>query len=541
METFNFNCPQCKNSLSAQEEWRGLTTECPYCKKNITIPLAFRNTPLPKPQKSAKAKVILTNLPWKQIIIFTILVLSITIYLTQCSSEAQHRKRVKNLNGFVVLNKAALASPSDKVKFYYYEKDKFISYSPASGAYTKEHSSICVYPQLTFSMEDNKYRFRIHFVTPTLDKTCTIKFVSGAKREFEIKKNIIDISPEDYYIYFVKDTPVRIDTRAFTKYNILQDYTLAGTPEDFKCFKDFEELFILQKHSAEYSFPHDFCNSQLKIYGRELARFAKDHSGVFPDNLLQLREVEYCSNTAFCPVSGKMYQYRLAGRKDIKSIILPPDEITIFCPGCKTGLRGDGMPSSQPLHPGSMNAPVRKIQDDRVFITAKLRNTANQEFIPFIENISIAPENNDFIARVNEFQNYIKQLQELRIKADTYAAVPNIDSTKHFEAQIKLGDTKLKIQNLIIKTGKIYIDHSQELLQMLAFDIQNKRPQRIYGVNGFSNGQALLNNVKPGKYIVSAAGTIQNIRFTWIFATEKIEGKPLYLNLTNNQDCLINE
>ena len=188
-----------------------------------------------------------------------------------------------------------------------------------------------------------------------------------------------------------------------------------------------------------------------------------------------------------------------------------------------------------------MNAPVRKIQDDRVFITAKLRNTANQEFIPFIENISIAPVNNDFIARVNEFQNYIKQLQELRIKADTYAAVPNIDSTKHFEAQIKLGDTKLKIQNLIIKTGKIYIDHSQELLQMLAFDIQNKRPQRIYGVNGFSNGQALLNNVKPGKYIVSAAGTIQNIRFTWIFAAEKIEGKPLYLNLTNNQDCLINE
>ena len=25
------------------------------------------------------------------------------------------------------------------------------------------------------------------------------------------------------------------------------------------------------------------------------------------------------------------------------------------------------------------------------------------------------------------------------------------------------------------------------------------------------------------------------------FAAEKIEGKPLYLNLTNNQDCLINE
>ena len=148
MTTFNFNCPQCKNSLSAQEEWRGLTTECPYCKKNITIPLAFRNTPLPKPQKSTKAKVILTNLPWKQIIIFTILVLSITIYLTQCSSEAQHRKRVKNLNGFVVLNKAALASPSSKINFDYYEKHKLISYSPASRAYT--HMLLC---SLVYALE----------------------------------------------------------------------------------------------------------------------------------------------------------------------------------------------------------------------------------------------------------------------------------------------------------------------------------------------------------------------------------------------------
>ena len=541
MATFNFNCPQCKNLLSAEDEWRGMETQCPYCQKTIIIPLLRKSRITPMRYDISKIKDFLSILPWKWLILLIALVLSITIYLTQCSSEARHRKRVKNLNGFVVLNKAALASPSDKVKFYYYEKDKFISYSPASGSYTKEHSSICVYPQLTFSMEDNKYRFRIHFVTPTLDKTCTIKFVSGAKREFEIKKNIIDISPEDYYIYFILDTPERIDSKAFSQYGFLQDYTLAGKPEDFKCFKDFEELFILQKHSAEYSFPHDFCNSQLKIYGRELARFAKDHNGKFPDNLQQLREMEYCSNTAFCPVSGKMYQYRLAGRKDIKSIILPPDEITIFCPGCKTGLRGDGMPSSQPLHPGSMNAPVRKIQDDRVFITAKLRNTANQEFIPFIENISLAPLNNDFIARINEFQNYMRQLQELRIKADTYAAVPNIDSTKYFEAQMKLGNTKLNIQELIIKMGKIYLDHSQELLQMLAWDVQNKRPQRVYGVNGFNNGQALLNNVKPGKYIVSAAGTIQNIRFTWIFATEKIEGKPLYLNLTNNQDCLINE
>ncbi|MBO5308171.1 MAG: hypothetical protein J6C40_09225 [Lentisphaeria bacterium] len=551
MATFNFNCPQCGNLLSGEDEWRGMESECPYCKKNITIPLAFRKTPLPKPQKSAKAKVILTNLPWKQIIIFTILVLSITIYLTQCSSEAQHRKRVKNLNGFVVLNKAALASPSSKINFDYYEKYKLISYSPASRAYTKGYTSVSVYPRLDFSIEENKYLLRIYFSAPTLDKKCTVKFISGVKREFEIKSikshpyipsQFIDMTPEEYYIYFILDTPERIDTKAFSKYGFLQDYTLAGKPEDFKCFKDFEELFILQKHSAEYSFPHDFCNSQLKIYGRELARFAKDHNGKFPDNLQQLREMEYCSNTAFCPVSGKMYRYRLAGRKDIKSIILPPDEITIFCPGCKTGLRGDGMPSSQPLHPGSMNAPVRKIQDDRVFITAKLRNTANQEFIPLMEAVSLAPQSKDSLEKLNNFQHYIRQIQKLEQDIKFYESVPNInDYAKYLDAQNKLRNAKFQILNIKAEALKIHIAHSRDNLQMIMFDVQNKRPQRVYGVNGFNKGQALLNNVKPGKYIVSAAGTIQNIRFTWIFVTEKIEGKPLYLNLTNNQDCLINE
>ena len=192
--------------------------------------------------------------------------------------------------------------------------------------------------------------------------------------------------------------------------------------------------------------------------------------------------------------------------------------------------------------PDQSNLGFGKIFTDHMFIMnyTEGKGWHDARIVPY-ENISLAPLNNDFIARINEFQNYMRQLQELRIKADTYAAIPNIDSTKYFEAQMKLGNTKLNIQELIIKMGKIYFDHSQELLQMLAWDVQNKRPQRVYGVNGFNNGQALLNNVKPGKYIVSVAGTIQNIRFTWIFAVEKIEGQPLYINLTNNQDCLINE
>ena len=551
MATFNFNCPQCKKYLSAEDEWRGLTTECPHCHQTITIPFNSKQNSSKIEKRPAKVKAVLTTLPWKWIIILTIFTLSIVFYLTQCSSEAQHRKRVKKLNGFVVLNKAVLASPSDKINFNYYEKYKLISYSPASKEYTKGNTSIRVYPRLDFSIEDNKYLLRIYFSAPTLDKKCTIKFISGAKREFEIKSikshpyipsQFIDITPEEYYIYFIQDTPERIDTKAFSKYGFLQDFTLQGKPDEFKCFKDLAELFICQKNSAEYVFSVNFCNDQLKIYGRELARFAKDHSGVFPDNLLQLREVEYCSNTAFCPVSGKMYQYRLAGRKDIKSIILPPDEITIFCPGCKTGLRGDGMPSSQPLHPGSMNAPVRKIQDDRVFITAKLRNTANQKFIPLIEAVSLAPQSKDSLEQLNNFQHYIRQIQKLEQDIKFYESVPNInDYAKYLDAQNKLRNAKFQILNIKAEALKIHMAHSRDNLQMIMFDVQNKRPQRVYGVNGFNKGQALLNNVKPGKYIVSAAGTIQNIRFTWIFATEKIEGKPLYLNLTNNQDCLINE
>lgn len=37
MATFNFNCPQCNNLLSGEDEWRGMETQCPYCKKIFVI------------------------------------------------------------------------------------------------------------------------------------------------------------------------------------------------------------------------------------------------------------------------------------------------------------------------------------------------------------------------------------------------------------------------------------------------------------------------------------------------------------------------
>ena len=39
MANFEFNCPQCGNLLSAEDEWRGMESLCPTCNKNITIPL----------------------------------------------------------------------------------------------------------------------------------------------------------------------------------------------------------------------------------------------------------------------------------------------------------------------------------------------------------------------------------------------------------------------------------------------------------------------------------------------------------------------
>ena len=51
MATFTFNCPQCGNLLSGEDEWRGMESECPYCQKNIIIPhiTALPNKPKPTP------------------------------------------------------------------------------------------------------------------------------------------------------------------------------------------------------------------------------------------------------------------------------------------------------------------------------------------------------------------------------------------------------------------------------------------------------------------------------------------------------------
>jgi DNA-directed RNA polymerase subunit M/transcription elongation factor TFIIS len=38
MAIFDFNCPQCGNMLAADDEWRGMKSQCPDCRKDIVIP-----------------------------------------------------------------------------------------------------------------------------------------------------------------------------------------------------------------------------------------------------------------------------------------------------------------------------------------------------------------------------------------------------------------------------------------------------------------------------------------------------------------------
>ena len=45
MANFEFKCPQCGNSVEAEDSWRGQVAECPHCGKNIVIPRATPRRP----------------------------------------------------------------------------------------------------------------------------------------------------------------------------------------------------------------------------------------------------------------------------------------------------------------------------------------------------------------------------------------------------------------------------------------------------------------------------------------------------------------
>lgn len=38
MAKFSVKCPACGESITCDDEWRGMNLECPYCKQNFTAP-----------------------------------------------------------------------------------------------------------------------------------------------------------------------------------------------------------------------------------------------------------------------------------------------------------------------------------------------------------------------------------------------------------------------------------------------------------------------------------------------------------------------
>ena len=421
MATFYFNCPHCGNLLSAEDEWRGMATQCPYCQKTIIIPVNenFKKNSMPSNSVSRKKQI------WKILIpVVSICLIAVVVFLWSCNSS-----------------KSAGSSTGEKQQ------------SSSIKTNTIEHSK-------AKSTESFAYHFRL----PVTDDAICLELWSNLPGSIQ-KWIIVTQAGKRWELHCKEQIPQNIDGK---------------------------KMYV-----AQYFFPKAW----------------------------------YLDNLIFDPIASmELTVVNTESSNDLSFVLSDTDKVLF------------AKLNESITSPSSMNAPVRKIQDDRVFITAKLRNTANQEFIPLMEAVSLAPQSKDSLEKLHNFQHYIRQIQKLEQDMKFYESVPNInDYAKYLDAQNKLRNAKLQILNIKNEALKIYMDHSRDNLQMIMFDVQNKRPQRVYGVNGFNNGQALLNNVKPGKYIVSAAGTIQNIRFTWIFAAEKIEGQPLYLNLTNNQDCLINE
>ena len=84
MAAFTFNCPQCGNLLSGEDEWRGMESECPYCQKTILIPIL---TLTPSPTKY-RTNFLKTNIKLisGSIIAVLLVVLTILYFATRSTS-----------------------------------------------------------------------------------------------------------------------------------------------------------------------------------------------------------------------------------------------------------------------------------------------------------------------------------------------------------------------------------------------------------------------------------------------------------------------
>lgn len=83
MATFTFNCPQCGNLLSGEEEWRGMETQCPYCQKTIIIPLPLSSIQVKIPPQyfGGKRKLFIAG-----IIVFLLIASTVTYFTLKSKS-----------------------------------------------------------------------------------------------------------------------------------------------------------------------------------------------------------------------------------------------------------------------------------------------------------------------------------------------------------------------------------------------------------------------------------------------------------------------
>ena len=256
------------------------------------------------------------------------------------------------------------------------------------------------------------------------------------------------------------------------------------------------------------------------VYSYAIKKFVLKNNGNLPKSLLHLREDNYCNNVNFCPISSKIYSYRLENLKDIEINNLAPDEIIIFCSGCKKGLRCDGK-ITESISLALMDKPVKKQQDSRVFVSAALYDSFDRKTIPFIKEVTITPQDHEGEKMLQKFKQY---MQKLKIIEPEVERAPEMD---------KLGRSKAYRRLSIIEL-------QQKILEVdMQFAVDRNFVLNSYRVKNFDSGEAMFKNIPPGKYIVTAYGAHHNVNCRWFFAVEKTKYKPLKINLTNDDNCFI--
>lgn len=255
---FSFCCPVCGKCIRAEEQWRGLRAYCPKCGIAIAVPVPSQisDMRLYLQEKLETLRLLIPQLPIKWIaLLFVMLVGSfLYLYISQRDSR-EHDRRLAQIEGRLSLNESAWAYPSSKIAVSKKDRYGLVTYSSKQRTFysqLEEGFSISFGPRFEFSSNGTKNILISLYSNATLGEKCTIDFVSGITREYEIKflhKNgsvgsyyIITLSPEEYYLYFIKDTPERITLKAFTKY-MMRTYHLRGRPHEFDCFKTMSEFF----------------------------------------------------------------------------------------------------------------------------------------------------------------------------------------------------------------------------------------------------------------------------------------------------------